>query len=79
MPDLVVRAVVQQAGAALHLLITTAYRHFTSRWAWNQWLHLPVMFSDMLGDAVLCLTLWDCCGPGQRQALGGTSVSSRKG
>ena len=49
------------------LPITLAYKHFTLRCAWNQWLNLPVKFSYLPSDALLCLTLWDCCGSDQRQ------------
>merc|ERR1719154_1061761 len=45
------------------------------RWAWNQWLELPVMFSDLPSDALLCFTVFDCTGPGEREAVGGSSIS----
>ena len=50
------------------------HRHFTVRLEWNEWLELPLRYSDLPEDAVLCLTLWDCQGPGGRRAVGGTTV-----
>jgi phosphatidylinositol 3-kinase len=46
-----------------------------ARRAWNQWIELPVMFCDLPGDALLCLTVYDCTGPGVKEAVGGTSIS----
>jgi len=74
-PDLVVTVVVTHTGCPLHLPVTTAYKNFTQRWAWNQWLTLPIKFSDLPMDSILCFTVWDCNGPGMREAIGGTSIS----
>ena len=76
-PDLLVSAVVRAGagGTQLHLPVTTAYKSFSQRWAWNQWLTLPVKFCDLPADSLLCLTVWDCTGPGEREAVGGTSIS----
>jgi len=74
-PDLVVTVVVVHAGCPLHLPVTTAYKNFSARWAWNQWLTLPIKFSDLPADSILCFTVWDCNGPGMREAIGGTSIS----
>jgi len=74
-PDLVVTVVVMHAGCPLHLPVTTAYKNFSQRWAWNQWLTLPIKFSDLPVDSILCCTVWDCNGPGMREAIGGTSIS----
>ncbi len=51
-----------------------SFRHFTVRLEWNQWLELPLRYSDLPSDSTLCLTLWDAQGPGQRKAVGGTAV-----
>ena len=80
-PDLLVSAVVRAGDTGLHIPVTTAYKNFTTRWEWNQWLTLPIKFCDLPEDSLLCLTIWDCNGPGEREAIGGTSVSlfGRKG
>jgi len=74
-PDLMVEVVVMNDGSELHLPVTTAYKYFTNRWAWNQWLVLPIKFCDLPRMALLCLTVFDCNGPGERCAIGGTTVS----
>ena len=63
------------------LPVRTAHKTFTNRWSWNEWLTLPIKFCDLPEDSLLCLTIWDCNGPGEREAIGGTSVSlfGRKG
>ena len=74
-PDLLVEAVVRGGQGDLHLPVHTAYKNMNHRWAWNQWLELPVMFSDLPSDALLCFTVFDCTGPGEREAVGGSSIS----
>lgn len=74
-PDLMVSVVVQCAGVDLHLPTTTQYKVMGGRWAWNQWLTLPVMFSDLPVDSLLCLTVYDSNGPGEMEVIGGTSIS----
>ena len=44
------------------------------RWEWNQWLTLPVKYSDLPSDSSLCLTLYDCNGPRDRHPVGGTTL-----
>jgi len=74
-PDLMVTVVVIHEGISLHLPVSTAYKNFSQRWAWNQWLVLPIKFSDLPVDCTLCITIWDCNGPGVKEAIGGTSIS----
>ena len=74
-PDLLVSAVVRAGATFLHIPVTTSYKNFTTRWEWNQWLTLPIKFCDLPESSLLCLTIWDCSGPGEKEAIGGTSVS----
>jgi phosphatidylinositol 3-kinase len=69
-PALMVEAVLMREGRELHLPVRTACRHFVNRWAWNQWLVLPIQFCDIPRDALLCLTLYDCNGPGEVYPVG---------
>ena len=71
-PALMVEAVLMLEGRELHLPVRTAYRHFTNRWSWNQWLVLPIQFCDIPREALLCLTLYDCNGPGDVYPVGRT-------
>ncbi|XP_051175685.1 phosphatidylinositol 3-kinase catalytic subunit type 3 isoform X2 [Leptopilina boulardi] len=73
--DLAASLQVWAGGRALALPVHTAYKHFTSRWNWNQWVTLPISYSDLPRDAQLCITLYDCAGPGQQIPVGGTTIS----
>ena len=57
-PDLIVTAVVRSGSNNLHLPVSTSYKNFTQRWDWNQWLSLPIRFSDLPSDSVVCFTVW---------------------
>ena len=66
----------------LHLPVTTSYKHFTKRWEWNEWIKLPLKYSDLPRSAQLCLTVFDCGGSKNkggksnlRTAIGGTTIS----
>ena len=74
-PDLIVSVVIQCGDVPLHLPVNTSYKNFTKRWEWNQWLVLPIKFCDLPVDSLLCITIWDCNGPGEKEAVGGTSIS----
>ena len=58
----------------LHLPVATSYKCFHRRWEWNEWLKLPLKYSDLPRNAVLRLSLFDCVG-GRRQKLATTEVS----
>ncbi|XP_043278033.1 phosphatidylinositol 3-kinase catalytic subunit type 3 [Venturia canescens] len=73
--DLAASLQVWGGGRPLALPVTTAYKHFTSRWNWNQWVTLPISYSDLPRDAQLCITLYDCAGPGTQIPVGGTTIS----
>ncbi|XP_012268882.2 phosphatidylinositol 3-kinase catalytic subunit type 3 [Athalia rosae] len=73
--DLAASFQVWAGGRPLALPVHTAYKHFTSRWNWNQWVTLPVAYSDLPRDAQLCITLYDCAGPGRQLPVGGTTIS----
>eukprot|EP00095_Tigriopus_kingsejongensis_P011227 snap_masked-scaffold836_size90567-processed-gene-0.9 protein:Tk11227 transcript:snap_masked-scaffold836_size90567-processed-gene-0.9-mRNA-1 annotation:"phosphatidylinositol 3-kinase catalytic subunit type 3" len=74
-PDLMVEAVITDGeGVALHVPIFSAYKHFTRRWEWNQWLEFPLRYSDLPGHAHLALTIFDCGGESRRDVVGGTAL-----
>ncbi|XP_012281323.1 phosphatidylinositol 3-kinase catalytic subunit type 3 isoform X2 [Orussus abietinus] len=73
--DLAASLQVWAGGRPLALPVYTAYKHFTSRWNWNQWVTLPISYSDLPRDAQLCVTLYDCAGPGRQLSVGGTTIS----
>ena len=67
-----------ERGKPLHSPVFTSYKHFTKRWEWNEWIKLPVKYSDLPRTARLAVTVFDCCGnvaQGRRQvAVGSTTV-----
>ncbi|XP_040567670.1 phosphatidylinositol 3-kinase catalytic subunit type 3 [Lepeophtheirus salmonis] len=75
-PDLAVEATLGDAlGQALHIPVRTAYKAFTRRWEWNQWMRLPLMISDLPRKAFLFLTVYDSQGEcGRKVPIGGTHI-----
>ncbi|KPJ11468.1 Phosphatidylinositol 3-kinase catalytic subunit type 3 [Papilio machaon] len=73
--DLYVTCQVLCDGLPLALPVTTSYKAFTNRWNWNEWITLPVFFSDLPRNAILALTIYDCAGPGKVMIVGGTTIS----
>ncbi|CAL8086645.1 unnamed protein product [Orchesella dallaii] len=56
------------------LPVSTSYKSFTTRWNWNEWVTLPLRFSDLPLNSNLCLTVYDCGGPSKQIAVGGTTI-----
>ncbi|KAL0278800.1 UNVERIFIED_CONTAM: hypothetical protein PYX00_000504 [Menopon gallinae] len=73
--DLKVVCQVYADNRPLALPVSTSYKPFTTRWNWNEWITLPVLFSDLPRNAQLALTVYDCTGSSETQAVGGTTVS----
>ncbi|XP_026727601.1 phosphatidylinositol 3-kinase catalytic subunit type 3 isoform X2 [Trichoplusia ni] len=73
--DLYVTCQILSDGQPLALPVTTSYKAFTNRWNWNEWVTLPVYFSDLPRNATLAMTIYDCAGPGKVMVVGGTTIS----
>lgn len=73
--DLYVTSQILSDGVPLALPVTTAYKAFSNRWNWNEWVTLPVYFSDLPRNATLAMTIYDCAGPGKVMVVGGTTIS----
>lgn len=43
--------------------------------SWNEWLTLPIKFSDLPRDTVLAFTIWDYYGIEGKVPIGGTTIS----
>ena len=43
--------------------------------SWNEWLTLPVKYSDLPRNAILALTVWDVYGPREAQPVGGSTIT----
>jgi hypothetical protein len=44
-------------------------------YSWNQWITLPISYADLPRNSQLCITLYDCAGPGRHVPVGGTTIS----
>ncbi|MBN3324502.1 PK3C3 kinase, partial [Atractosteus spatula] len=73
--DLYVTCQVFAEGKPLALPVRTAYKAFSTRWNWNEWLRLPVKYPDLPQSAQVALTVWDVYGPGRAVPVGGTTVA----
>uniref|UniRef100_T1JEU2 Phosphatidylinositol 3-kinase catalytic subunit type 3 n=1 Tax=Strigamia maritima TaxID=126957 RepID=T1JEU2_STRMM len=73
--DIYVTCQVFEDNVCLALPVRTAYKSFTTRWNWNEWIVLPVKFSDLPRNSLLALNIWDCYGPRKRVLVGGTTIA----
>jgi phosphatidylinositol 3-kinase len=73
--DLYVVCQIFANGHPLTLPAQTAYKPFSTRWNWNEWVTLPMHFKDMPSNAILALTIYDIYGPQEAIPVGGTTVS----
>lgn len=73
--DLMVQCQVFSDGNSLCLPVSSSYKSFTTRWNWSELITLPIMFSDLPRNAKLAITLYDCVGPTEMRAVGGTTIS----
>ncbi|KAK3601062.1 hypothetical protein CHS0354_029288 [Potamilus streckersoni] len=73
--DLFVTCQVFSDGKPLALPIQTSYKAFSTRWNWNEWLTLPVKYSDLPRNAVLGLTIWDIYGTNKALPVGSTTIT----
>ena len=53
----------------------TPYRHFSSRWSWNEWLTFPIMISDLSRDCIIRFTIWGSRAGNTNTQLGTTCLS----
>ncbi|XP_052870088.1 phosphatidylinositol 3-kinase catalytic subunit type 3 [Anopheles cruzii] len=75
-PALKVKLVIFDNGEAVGLPICTSHKHFTTRWSWNEWVTLPLRFTDISRNSVLGLTIYDCAGGREKTTVvGGTSIT----
>ena len=64
----------------MHLPVSTSYKCFQKRWEWNEWLKLPLKYTDLPRNAILSITVYDSVG-GKKQkiASGDVSLFGKKG
>eukprot|EP00731_Ephydatia_muelleri_P030776 Em0022g290a len=73
--DLYVVAQIFVHGKPLTLPAQTAYKAFSKRWNWNEWILLSTHYNDVPKTAVLCLTVYDIHSPRKPMVVGGTTIS----
>ena len=61
-------------GKPLTLPTRTAYKAFSNRWNWNEWLQLPIHYKDVPRSAVLALEIYDIYGPRKAALVGSTTI-----
>lgn len=72
--DLYVTCRIYSDGRPLSLAVSTSYKAFSTRWNWNEWLTLPLKFSDLPRNAMLAMTIWDIYGTNKAIPVGGTTI-----
>ncbi len=73
--DVYVVTEVYANGKKLTLPSQTAYKSFTNRWNWNEWVILPIRFKDIPRNAKLAFTIYDIYGPQKAVPVGGTTIA----
>ena len=72
--DLYVVCQIFANGKPLTLPTQTAYKAFSTRWNWNEWVTLSIHYKDLPRTAVLVLTIYDIYGPQKSVPVGSTAV-----
>lgn len=72
--DLYVVAQMFASGKPLTLPVQTAYKAFSTRWNWNEWITLPIHYKDIPRSAIVALTVYDIYGPQKTVPVGGTTT-----
>ncbi|XP_078606868.1 phosphatidylinositol 3-kinase catalytic subunit type 3-like [Branchiostoma floridae x Branchiostoma japonicum] len=72
--DLYITCQVFAKGKPLALPVQTSYKPFSTRWNWNEWITLPLKYSDLSRNAQVAFTVWEIYGPRKALAVGGTTV-----
>ncbi|KAI8788980.1 phosphatidylinositol 3-kinase catalytic subunit type 3 [Biomphalaria glabrata] len=73
--DLRVTVQVFNNGLPITLPVQTSHKSFTTRWNWNEWLSLPIKFSDLPREAIIAFTIWDYYGTEGMVPIGATTIS----
>ena len=73
--DLMVTVQLFADSKPLTTPVSTSYRAFSFVRRWNEWLTLPIKFSELPATAQLAITVWDSAGPNKYVPYGGTTVT----
>lgn len=73
--DLMVTVQLYANSKPLTVPMNTLYKPYRSlNRRWNEWITLPIKYSQLPFDAQLAITIWDCCGKETRIPYGGTTI-----
>lgn len=72
--DLFVECEVFCDGRRIGLPVSTSYKPLSTRWNWNEWLTLPIRYSELSRNARLTFTIYDLHDNLERHIVGGTTV-----
>lgn len=72
--DLMITAQIFADSKPLTHAVSTLYKSFKSSRKWNEWLTLPILYSQLPLRSQLALTIWDFDGPGHKIPYGGTTL-----
>ncbi|KAF9359906.1 Phosphatidylinositol (PI) 3-kinase [Mortierella sp. AD094] len=73
-PDLYVTCQVFAGGQPLTVILETSYKPMINKFAWNEWIVLPIKYRDLPLNAQLAFTIWDAASPRKVVAIGGSTL-----
>ncbi|KAG0299039.1 Phosphatidylinositol (PI) 3-kinase [Linnemannia gamsii] len=73
-PDLYVTCQVFAGDQPLTVVLKTSYRPMSSKFAWNEWITLPIKYRDLPLNAQLAFTVWDAASPRKVEPIGGSTL-----
>ncbi|KAF8935421.1 Phosphatidylinositol (PI) 3-kinase [Haplosporangium bisporale] len=63
-----------EGNQPLTVLLKTSYKPMSSKFAWNEWITLPIKYRDLPLNAQLCFTIWEAASPRKVEAIGGSTL-----
>ncbi|KAF9357926.1 Phosphatidylinositol (PI) 3-kinase [Mortierella sp. NVP85] len=73
-PDLYVTCQVFAGGQPLTVDLKTSYKPMKNKFAWNEWIVLPIKYKDLPLNAQLTFTVWDAAAPRKVVPVGGSTL-----
>ncbi|KAG0301860.1 Phosphatidylinositol (PI) 3-kinase [Dissophora globulifera] len=73
-PDLYVTCQVLAGDQPLTVVLKTSYKPMSTKFAWNEWISLPIKYRDLPLNAQLVFTVWDAASPRKVVAVGGSTL-----
>ncbi|KRY20820.1 Phosphatidylinositol 3-kinase catalytic subunit type 3 [Trichinella patagoniensis] len=74
-PNIYVECQLYCLGRPVGLPIVTSSKYFTTFYCWDEWITLPIKYSELSRDAQLAFTVVDVHSNMKRHVIGGTSIT----